>query len=121
MICVGGVFRPAFENAITLDVSGDRAALADLFTDSIPINPPLSPSSSRPAAPGRYLIYELALMTQRKAREAGLLELELVLITPEEAPLIVFGTAASEAVSEMLAARGRRMASTRATEDADGC
>ena len=36
VICVGGVFRPAFENAITLDVSGDRIALTDLLVDLDP-------------------------------------------------------------------------------------
>jgi sulfide:quinone oxidoreductase len=66
-------------------------------------------------------IYELALMTQRRARESGLLDLELVILTPEEAPLIVFGTTASEALSEMLAARRIEVrTSTRVTESEGG-
>ena len=105
MICVGGVFRPAFEGAITLDVSGDRAALADLLADLDPEVPARVAFVVPPSSAWPLPIYELALMTQRRAREAGLLKLELVLITPEEAPLIVFGTAASEALSQMLAGR----------------
>ncbi len=121
VICVGGAFRPAFENAITLDVSGDRAALADLLTDLDPEAPARIAFVVPPSGAWPLPIYELALMTQRRARETGLLKLELVLITPEEAPLIVFGTTASEALSEILAARRIEVrASTRATEDGDG-
>ena len=86
VICVGGVFRPAFENAITLDVSGDRTALADLLTDLDPDLPARIAFVVPPSGAWPLPIYELALMTQRRAREAGLLKLELVLITPEEAP-----------------------------------
>ncbi len=50
-------------------------------------------------------IYEIALMTQRRALELGT-TVELTVITPEEAPLAVFGPAASTAVSELLSARG---------------
>ena len=121
VICVGAVCRPAFANAITLEVSGDRAALADLLTDLDPDLPARIAFVVPPSGAWPLPIYELALMTQRRAREAGLLQLELILITPEEAPLIVFGTAASEALSEMLAARRIKVsASTRATEDDDG-
>ncbi len=121
VICVGGVFRPAFENAITLDVSGDRMALTDLLVDLDPDLPARIAFVVPPSGAWPLPIYELALMTQRRAREAGLLKLELVLITPEEAPLIVFGRAASEALSEMLAARRIEVrASTRATEGGDG-
>ena len=45
-------------------------------------------------------------MTQRRAVERGLRELELTVITPEEAPLAIFGPAASDAVAELLAGRG---------------
>ncbi len=121
VICVGGAFRPAFENAITLDVSGDRAALTDLLTDLDPGEPAKIAFVVPPSGAWPLPIYELALMTQRLAREAGLLKLELVLITPEEAPLIVFGTAASEALSQMLSARKIEVrTSTRATEDDRG-
>ncbi len=121
VICVGGVFRPAFEDAITLDVSGDRIALADLLTDLDPDQPASMAFVVPPSGAWPLPVYELALMTQRKAREAGLLKLKLVLITPEESPLIVFGTQASEALSEMLAARGIDVrSSTRATEEGGG-
>ena len=51
-------------------------------------------------------IYELALMTQRRALELGLDDVRITVVTPEETPLAIFGPAASEAVSALLLARG---------------
>ena len=51
-------------------------------------------------------IYELALMTAAWLSQRGLEDVKLALITPEEAPLRVFGPNASRAVGEMLAERG---------------
>lgn len=47
-------------------------------------------------------LYELALMTAHRAREMGHDDVSLVVITPEELPLAVFGRRASEAVSRAL-------------------
>ena len=51
-------------------------------------------------------LYEIAMMTARRIRELGLHDTQLRLITPEEAPLAIFGSAASDAVGALLAARG---------------
>jgi len=51
-------------------------------------------------------IYELALMTAAYLAERGLDSVELVLVTPEEEPLQLFGRAGSEAVRELLEERG---------------
>lgn len=50
-------------------------------------------------------LYELALMTAARAREMGVSP-ELTVVTPEEAPLGVFGSEASVALAQLLAARG---------------
>src|SRR6266496_4112177 len=50
-------------------------------------------------------IYELALMTAAYLAERGL-HVELALVTPEEAPLQLFGRAGSEAVRQLLEERG---------------
>jgi sulfide:quinone oxidoreductase len=56
-------------------------------------------------APGRMAwplpLYELALMTAGRAYDMGV-KLATTIITPEDAPLAVFGAAASQAVAELL-------------------
>jgi sulfide:quinone oxidoreductase len=47
-------------------------------------------------------LYELALMTAHRAREMGRDDVSLVVITPEELPLAVFGQKASAAVGRAL-------------------
>jgi sulfide:quinone oxidoreductase len=51
-------------------------------------------------------IYELALMTATYLAERELDHIELVLVTPEDEPLQLFGRAGSEAVRELLEERG---------------
>jgi sulfide:quinone oxidoreductase len=50
-------------------------------------------------------IYELALLTATRLKECSV-DVELVLVTPESAPLALFGVAVSDAVSAVLADRG---------------
>jgi sulfide:quinone oxidoreductase len=56
-------------------------------------------------APGRMPwqlpIYELALMTAGRAYDMGV-ELAVTIVTPEDAPLAIFGSSASSAVGELL-------------------
>src|SRR6266498_187532 len=51
-------------------------------------------------------IYELALMTAAYLAERELGHVDLALVTPEEAPLQLFGRAGSEAVRQLLEERG---------------
>ena len=51
-------------------------------------------------------LYELALMTAAHVAARGLPEVRLSLVTPESAPLELFGPAASDAVAELLVERG---------------
>ena len=53
--------------------------------------------------------YELALMTARETRSMGRDDVEITLITPESAPLALFGRAASGALADELAAAGIRV------------
>jgi sulfide:quinone oxidoreductase len=58
-------------------------------------------------APGRMAwplpLYELAMMTAGRAYDMQI-ELETTIVTPEDIPLAIFGSAASEAVVDLLAA-----------------
>jgi sulfide:quinone oxidoreductase len=51
-------------------------------------------------------IYELALLTSEFLTNRYVEGVELVLVTPEERPLSIFGARASEAIGELLAGRG---------------
>ena len=51
-------------------------------------------------------LYELALLTGEFLTDRGTRGVEIVLVTPEEAPLALFGTQASAAVGELLELRG---------------
>jgi sulfide:quinone oxidoreductase len=60
-------------------------------------------------SPGRMAwqlpLYELALMTAGRAYDMGV-ELAVTIVTPEDAPLAIFGTTVSRAVSELLQKAG---------------
>jgi sulfide:quinone oxidoreductase len=51
-------------------------------------------------------VYELALLAEREMSKQGVEDASLVVVTPEEAPLHIFGRAVSERMSELLAERG---------------
>jgi sulfide:quinone oxidoreductase len=51
-------------------------------------------------------LYELALMTAERAESMDVRDLELSLVTPEQRPLAVFGTAVSDVVTNRLARAG---------------
>jgi sulfide:quinone oxidoreductase len=104
IVAAGGRFKPALEGATTFPSGGqpfraddvlDRAAGQD---HRIAFVVPQGVTWSLP-------LYEIALMTQRRAVERGA-DVKIAVITPESAPLVVFGAQASAAVSELLRARG---------------
>ncbi len=108
LIGVGGRPRPAFGQALTFRTPEDRWRIAALLKEAA-ADPDVRrsvafvvPASNTWPLP----IYELALMTGRRAAELGLRKLSCTVFTPEAAPLIVFGSVATEAVSELLRARG---------------
>ena len=51
-------------------------------------------------------MYELALLAESELSKAGVEGASLVIVTPEDAPLVLFGRAASERVAALLAERG---------------
>ena len=59
-----------------------------------------------PGASWPLPLYELALMTAVEVAKRGLRGVELSIVTPEDAPLELFGTAASQATRTLLDERG---------------
>lgn len=106
VVCVGGSFRPAFEDVITFPSPVKPLTVEELLTrahlrehDQLAFVVPPGVTWSLP-------LYEIALMTQRRAHERSYDALEISFLTPEDSPLSVFGPAASAAVAEILHARG---------------
>ena len=104
VVCAGGRFKPAFEGVTTFP-SPDRSFRADEVLDRAADNDHrlvfIVPGGISWSLP----LYELALMTQRRGVERGL-DVKIAIVTPESAPLAIFGPAASAAVGELLSARG---------------
>jgi sulfide:quinone oxidoreductase len=104
VVCTGGRFRPALEGARTFP--SDREPLR---TDEL-LRAGDGPRRIAFVVPSGVTwplpIYEIALMTQRRALELRLENVEFTIVTPEQAPLAIFGPAASAAVAQLLGARG---------------
>jgi sulfide:quinone oxidoreductase len=101
VLALGGRVVPRYEHAITIDdrhldetIQGLVRDVEDGYVKSIAF-----------IAPGRVAwplpLYELALMTAGRAYDMNV-ELEATLVTPEDAPLAIFGSGASTAVAERL-------------------
>jgi sulfide:quinone oxidoreductase len=108
VVCAGGRFHPALKRAATFPSAGEPLRINEVLQGG---EGPrriafVVPSGVTWALP----MYEIALMAQRRAQELRLDDLTLTIVTPEEAPLAVFGPAASAAVAELLAARGIEVA-----------
>ena len=104
VVCTGGRFHPALDSATTFP-SREPFRIDQLLGrfDGAPRTIAfVVPAGVAWALP----LYEIAMMTARRIRELGLHDTQLKLITPEEAPLAIFGSAASDAVGDLLAARG---------------
>ena len=102
VIAVGAKASPSFQHAITFgdDPSEQRlhGMLADLEQGYLQRVAFVVPSEATWTLP----LYELALMTARQAWSMGMDRVRFTLVTPEDRPLAMFGTPASEAVGELL-------------------
>ena len=120
LVCVGGRPQPAFRRGVTFMASGELRI--DEVLERAAATPSRRIAFVVPAGVTWPLpIYEVALMARRRAESLGLSDLEQVVITPEQAPLIAFGSAASEEVEGLLRGRGIGLeAASYAREAEDG-
>jgi sulfide:quinone oxidoreductase len=103
LVTIGGRFRPALEGVTTFP-SPEQFSIDEVLDRAAETHNRLAfivPSGASWPLP----LYEVALMAKRRAdeREAGT---RIAVITPESAPLALFGPAPSAAVAELLRARG---------------
>jgi sulfide:quinone oxidoreductase len=105
LVTVGARARPPFPHVMTFrgpyDVGAMQAVLAEVERGATRRLAFIVP----PGVTWPLPLYELALMTAERAAAGGA-GVELTLLTPEPAPLALFGTTASEAVGGLLAERG---------------
>jgi sulfide:quinone oxidoreductase len=106
LIACGAVPMPAIPGASSFRGPADIESIEELLGDlehgraaSVAFVIPWGAAYSLPA-------YELALMTALHLERAGVDGIEIVVVTPEAEPLQVFGPPASEAIRELLSARG---------------
>ncbi|HEX5911209.1 MAG TPA: FAD-dependent oxidoreductase [Thermoleophilaceae bacterium] len=115
LLALGATPEPVWRHAVTFAGSADAQAVRAVVTaveqgrvQSVAFVVPSGVAWSLPA-------YELALMTAKRARDAGQ-EPELVVYTPERQPLAVFGREAAEEVAGVLDQAGVRLARSVAAE-----
>src|SRR5215207_9293169 len=106
VICVGARQVPAYEHAVTFRTTGEPLEISTVLRSSAASEPQRLAFVASRGASWPLPLYELALMGKRRALELGLRDLECAIVTPEDAPLIMFGRLASDAVAELLRARG---------------
>jgi sulfide:quinone oxidoreductase len=101
-VCVGGKPKAAYRNATTFDGSEKPVDIDELIdaADGGCMAFVVPPGVTWPLP-----IYELALMADRRARHRARV-VDCFVVTPEQAPLVMFGRPASDAVASLLKVRG---------------
>jgi sulfide:quinone oxidoreductase len=106
VVALGARAREAVPGALTFRGPQDGPALAALLEEIVDGRISRLAFAVPAGATWPLPLYELALLTQTYLADRGTMEVELALVTPEEAPLAIFGRGAAEAIEELLAARG---------------
>jgi sulfide:quinone oxidoreductase len=105
VVCLGGRTRDPYRRAVTFRVGGEPLEIDALLARSEEHQSSTLAFVVPPGVSWPLPIYELALMSRRRAEETGYDEVRLMVITPEAAPLIMFGRSASDAIAELLRVR----------------
>jgi len=102
VLAIGAHATPAYAHAITFGEDVEEEALHGLLRDTeegyVKSVAFVVPNETTWPLP----LYELALMTARQAWGMGADGVRFVFVTPEDRPLAIFGTGASDAVAELL-------------------
>lgn len=105
VVCVGGRTRSVYEGATTLQAVGERMAIDGLIAEAAEHSSHRLTLIVPPGVSWPLPLYEVALMSRRRADELGHRELEISLYTPELSPLVIFGQVPVDEVSELLRVR----------------
>ncbi len=102
LLAIGARTAPAFEHATTFRDDEADSLLTGIVED---IEGGYTKSVAFIAPPGpvwQLPLYELALMTAERANSMGMSDVQLTVVTPDKAPLAVFGPNVSDAVGRLL-------------------
>jgi sulfide:quinone oxidoreductase len=106
LLTPGAIPAEAVPGALCFRGPGDAAALRELLADAgsgtIDRVTFAVPSGTTWPLP----LYELALLTRSYLVDEGAVDISVALVTPEDTPLGIFGPSASDAIGELLEARG---------------
>jgi sulfide:quinone oxidoreductase len=106
LLALGARSREAVPNALTFAGPGSNELLKALLEEALDGDVHRIVFVLPGGATWPLPLYELALLTGSFLMDHGTSGVELTLVTPEEEPLGVFGREASEAIGELLEARG---------------
>jgi sulfide:quinone oxidoreductase len=107
IVAVGARQVAPYESATAFRLTGEPVGVEELVPAPARADEPVRVALVVPPGVAWSLpIYELALMARRRADETGRHDIEYTIVTPEAAPLAIFGSAPSNAVAEVLDARG---------------
>jgi sulfide:quinone oxidoreductase len=107
VVCAGGRLRAPYDRGFTWPPVGPVASgIADWLNAAPREGAGELAFVVPPGVSWPLPLYELALMTSREAKSRGRQDLKCSILTPEAAPLIMFGRPASEAVAQLLSVRG---------------
>jgi sulfide:quinone oxidoreductase len=122
VVCVGGRSRAPYEHAVTFRFRsvGDPLEVDDLIARAVAHDSGTLAFVVPPGVTWSLPLYELALLTRRRAEETGHRDLRLEVLTPEASPLILFGRPASKAVAELLRARAIEFRGGASVRESDG-
>ena len=104
VVCAGGRFVPALEGATTFP-SGKEPFDPDALLDRAESTYRRLAFIVPPGVTWSLPLYEIALMTQRRAAARGG-DVKIAIVTPESGPLAIFGPTASAAIGDLLRGRG---------------
>ena len=105
LMAMGAVLRPRFRHALTLDDRKLDEQLHGLIQDVEGGYVHKLAFVAPHPMPWPLPMYELALMTARRAYDMNI-DMSITVVTPEDSPLAVFGAAVSETVDRLLSDHG---------------
>jgi sulfide:quinone oxidoreductase len=105
IVALGATIKPRYEHAITIDDRHIDDLLHGLIQDVEDGYVKRLAFVVPPRMGWPFPAYELALMTATRAEDSNI-EMDITILTPEAAPLGLFGEGASQGVRDLLDARG---------------